>query len=515
MSIYTPRLRVLIDPVYVQSANLSGSSTYHKYVSLVRELVSRGHFVYWMIPDSEYTPNEIEDHPNVGVIRTSYIQDQFVVDGLVTDEFFNLFNRVAGKYHIDVLVTSRNSLALTYKRILEPPRFHDNDGNFTDKGYGLPVVLLEEFPQTRKRQHSSRSYFLNQCVGYIASDRTVFLSDHNRDEIVEEMKDYFVTSQITKWLDTVRIIPAGIECSEFDSIKDDNRWKIEDKFEVISVGRLFGESYMEFLPWFDYLYKAGHEDVRLTISLSGALSGPMRSKLKKIGFDFNNVGAQFKVMENNNRSNFIRMLRKYHAFIVPVSHLDHPTGIFEALYSGVPGIMPVSDYQQTFFKDYPFVINPSKKEELLSTLLWIKDNREEARKMIAPWREIIKEKYDAKPNIRKLVDEIEESAKSHIDRFKTSKAVLEFLRELKGEVYTWADIVAYLSKCGYQGISIGNMKVRTTFTYARGAIHHSMRLVGYVDVCDGAIEKFVRRDVFERDYLKGKSGLRIKKRNIK
>lgn len=272
---------------------------------------------------------------------------------------------------------------------------------------------------------------------------------------------------------------------------------------------------MEFLPWFDYLYKAGHEDVRLTISLSGALSGPMRSKLKKIGFDFNNVGAQFKVMENNNRSNFIRMLRKYHAFIVPVSHLDHPTGIFEALYSGVPGIMPVSDYQQTFFKDYPFVINPSKKEELLSTLLWIKDNREEARKMIAPWREIIKEKYDAKPNIRKLVDEIEESAKSHIDRFKTSKAVLEFLRELKGEVYTWADIVAYLSKCGYQGISIGNMKVRTTFTYARGAIHHSMRLVGYVDVCDGAIEKFVRRDVFERDYLKGKSGLRIKKRNIK
>lgn len=501
--IYAPRLRILIDSIYIQAANLSGSSTYHKYVSLVRELVARGHYVYWMLPDADYTPNPIEEHPNVGIIRTSYIQDQFVIDGLVTDKFYNLFNRVAGKYHIDVMCTSRNSLALTYKRTLEPPRFHDNDGNFTDKGYGLPIVLIEEFPQTRKRQHSGRAYFLSQCLGYIASDRTVFLSQHNCDEIVEEMKNYIVRSEVEKWLQTVRIIPAGIECEEFDAIRDDKRWQLEKGFQVLSVGRLFGESYMEFLPWFDYLYKAGHDDVRLTISLSGALSGPMRAKLKKIGFDFNTVGAQFKVIENNNRSNFIRMLRKYHAFIVPVSHLDHPTGIFEALYSGVPGVMPISDYQQTFFKDYPFVIDPSKKEELLSTLLWIRDNKVEARRLIEPWRKIIRENYDARTNIIKLANEVEESARSHIDRFKTSKAVLDFLRELKGEVYTWDDIVAYLKKCGYQGISIGNLGVRTTFTYARSAIHHSMRLVGYVDICDGPHDKFVRKDVFLSKY-KGK-----------
>lgn len=506
MSIYAPRLRILIDPVYVQVANLSGSSTYHKYVSLVRELVSRGHYVYWMVPDVEYEPNEIEDHPNVGVIRTSYIQDQFVVDGLVTDEFFNLFNRVAGKYHIDVLCTSRNSLALTYKRTLEPPRFHDNDGNFTDKGYGLPVVLIEEFPQTRERQHSGRAYFLNQCLGYITSDRTIFLSEHNRDEIVKEMTDYIVTSEVEKWIDTTRIIPAGIECAEFDAIRQPDRWKTEKGFQVVSVGRIFGESYAEFLPWFDYLFKSGMDDVCLTISMSGALSGPMRAKLGKIGFDFSNLGRQFIIRENNSRKNFIRQLRGYHAFIVPVSHLDHPTGIFEALYSGLPGILPISDYQQTFFRDYPFVIDPRKKEELLTTLKWIRDNQEEARRLVQPWQKIIREKYDAKTNIHQLANEIEAAAKGHINRFKTSKAVLDFLRELKGKKYTWPDIVAYLKKCGYQGISIGNMDVRTTFTYARSAIHHSMRLVGYIDACDGPEDVFVRRDVFESEYLqKGKS----------
>jgi hypothetical protein len=60
-----PRLRVLLDPVYVQAANLGSSSTYQKYVAIVKELVSRGHFVYWMIPDVEYTANPIENHPSV------------------------------------------------------------------------------------------------------------------------------------------------------------------------------------------------------------------------------------------------------------------------------------------------------------------------------------------------------------------------------------------------------------------------------------------------------------------
>ena len=49
----SPFLRIAIDAVYVQVANLTSSSTYHKYVSLVRELVARGHYVYWLLPDVE------------------------------------------------------------------------------------------------------------------------------------------------------------------------------------------------------------------------------------------------------------------------------------------------------------------------------------------------------------------------------------------------------------------------------------------------------------------------------
>jgi glycosyltransferase involved in cell wall biosynthesis len=471
-------------------------------VTLARELVRRGHYVYWMVPDAEYVPDEIENHPNVGVIRTTAIQDQFVVDGLVTDQLFNLFNRVAGKYHIDVLCTSRNSLAAIYKRTFEPPRFHDNDGDYTDKGYGLPVVLIEEFPQTRERQHSGEAYWIQQCVGYLTSDATVFLSPHNRSEVVKEMGEIFVTSEIKNFIERKAVvIPAGVECDQLDTIYDPNRWQHEKGFRVVSIGRIFGVSYSEYLPWFDYLFKSGISDAQLTISLSGALGGPMRNKLQKIGFDFMNVGRQFRIIENNPRANFIRQLRGYHAFIAPMSHLDHPTGILEALYMGLPGIMPVSDYQQSFFRDYPFVIEPKDKKALIANLMFIRENKAEARRMIEPWRQRIRERYNAKDSIPALANVVEQHARSHINRFKTSKAVIDFCKTLKGKTYTFHDVVAFLKKQGYMGVSIGDMSIRTTFTYARSAVHHSMGLAGYVDACDGPEDKFVRRDVFDREYL--------------
>jgi hypothetical protein len=91
-------------------------------------------------------------------------------------------------------------------------------------------------------------------------------------------------------------------------------------------------------------------------------------------------------------------------------------------------------------------------------------------------------------------------------------AVVGFLKELKGRKYKWDDIVAYLSKCGATGVSIGNMNIRTSFTYARSAIHNAMHMAGYVDSCDSPEDVYIRRDIFDKEYL-GKKG--IKKRRIK
>jgi hypothetical protein len=226
----------------------------------------------------------------------------------------------------------------------------------------------------------------------------------------------------------------------------------------------------------------------------------MRNKLAKIGFDFSNLGRQFRILENNNRHNFILQLRGYHAFVAPMSHLDHPTGIFEAIYMGVPGVMPIADYQRSFFPDWPWVIEPKDKAGLIGHLLWLRDHKEEAREMLQPWRERIRQHYNAKQNIGMLCDEIEQSARSHINRFKTSGAVIKFCQQLKGKSYTFDDIVAYLAKQGYMGISVGNMDVRTTFTYARAAVHHTMGLVGYVDTCEGPEETFMRRADFDKTF---------------
>lgn len=497
--VYAPRLRILVDPIYVQPANLSGSSTYHKYVSLVRELVSRGHFVYWMVPDAEYDPHEIEENPNVAVIRTKYIQDQFLVDGLITDDFFNLFNRVGGRYHIDVLCTSRNSLLWSYKRSLEPARFHDQAGEqITDKSYGLPVYLIEEFPQTPARQFSSESYWLAQVLGYYEADRTVFLSRHNQSEVIEAAQQYLRTSRMAEMQDKFRIIPAGIETEQLDAIYRPDRYALESGFNVLSVGRIFGPSYAIFLEWADYLYKSGMDDFKFTVSLSGALSGPMRAKLKRIGFDLsNNVGRQFNLIEGNPRSNFLQMLQKYSCFVCPLSHLDHPTGLFECIYLGLPGIMPRSDYQESFFPDWPWVIDSSDKAGLVAKLLEIRDDPKAAREQIRGWRPRIKEMYDATTNIRLLSDDIEAVARKHINNFRTSQGVMDLCAELHGGVYSFSDVIAHLKGAGRMGVSVGDMTMRTTFTYGRSSINHAMKCVGYVDDCTTPVERFIKRERFD------------------
>lgn len=491
-----PRLRILIDPVYVQISNLGSSSTYNKYVSMVRELVSRGHFVYWMLPDVDYTPNEIENHPNVGIIRTSYIQDQFIVDGLVTDDFFNMFNRIAGKYHIDVVCTSRTGAASMIKRTLESPRFHDKGTDYTDKHYGLPMVVIEEFPQTPQRSHVGEAYWLNQCQGYLTSDCTVFISDHNRSEVTSAMGGIYTNSMINKWVDRTVITPSGIEIAELDKIYDANRYKVENDFRVISVGRIMGVSYREHLAWFDYLYKSGI-NAKLIVSLSGNLGGPMKKSMTKLGVNFDPDNPQFQLIENNPRKSFLKLLRTVHAGIAPMSHLDCPVGLSEAIYMGVPLIMPVADYQKTFFPDYPFVIKPSDKAGLLMHLRDIQKDPEWAREQIEPWRQHIRETFNAPVNIAHMCDDIERVAREPLPRFKTSGAILDFLSELKGERYTFGDVVEYLRECGTMGISIGDLGIRATWTYGRGTIHHAMRYSGYVDMCDGPDEVFIRRDVFD------------------
>lgn len=514
---YVPRLRVLLDPVYMGVGNLSSSSSYFRYVKIVEELVRRNHFVYWCIPDTEYTPHEIENHPQVGVIRTTVLKDQFIADGLVTDAFFNLFNRMAGKYHVDVLCTSKNSLALYYKRLLEAPRYYDSDGAFTDKTYSMPVILIEDFPQTRKRQHSARAYLMSQFLGYVASDATIFSSNHCQEEMVEEMKEYITASKIGQWLEKSRVIPYGIDCQGLDKVYSPDRWKVEGGFQVISLGRIIGNSHVKMLPWFDYLHKSGIDGTCLTISLGGKLSGPMRAKLAGAGFDFSGAGRDFVIKEHNKRENFIKMLNKFHAFIVPVSHLDYPTAVMEAVYLGVPGIMPVSDYQQTFFPDYPFVINPKKPEDLISALKFIHDDPARARKMVAPWREVARNKHDANINLLELVDMVEDSARRVIDNFTTSKGVLRLIQELKGEQYGIEDVMSYLKTAGKIGVSIGNLNKRTTFFYAKAAIHHGMRYTGYVDDCAGPDPNFIRRDIFDRNSVSigDSDGLKIPKKKLK
>ena len=500
-----PRLRILLDPIYIQAANLGSSSTHKRWNVLAKELIKRGHFIYWMLPDKDYElADSLEDHPQVGIIRTDYIQDQFVIDGLVSSEFFNLFNRIAGKYHLDIVITGRTGSALMIKKILESPRFHDYGRPFTDKHYGLPMAILEGFPQTPEKEFVGNAYWLGQTQGYIASDCTFFLSDHNRSSVTEAMHDTYTYSTIRKFVERTRQGPTGVHLPKMDELYDPNRWKHEKQFRVLSVGRLMAAGKREYLSWFDYLFKSG-VDAKLIVSLAGGLGGPTAAALTKMGVNFNENNPQFQLIKNNPREEFLRLMNTVHAGIVPVLHYDTPAGPAEALYMGVPLVMPISDYQKTFFPGYEYAIDPGNKAQMLAALQDIKDDPQRARDTVAHWRDHIRENFDMQRNTESTVDHIEHLAREPLSRFKTSGAILGFLSELEGERYTFPDIVAYLKKCGIMGISIGDLGIRATWTYGRGTIHHSMRYCGYVDLCDGPDEVFVRRDVFDAMQSKPKS----------
>jgi len=498
---YYPRLRILIDPIYIQLGNLGGSSSYQIMVNLVRELASRGHYIYWMVPDVEYKPSDVEDLPNVGIIRTEKVADMFTLDGCVSDKYFSLFNRVTGKYHVDVVMTRRTGIATQLKRLLEPNRFHDTGGDMSDKLYGMPLVINEGFVQTPERSFVGEAYWMCQCMGYLTSDMTIFQSEHNLDEVCKSMGNYLVTSKIMDFAkNRAKIVPFGVNCDQLDQYYNENYAFLDkNKFKVMSIGRLMGVSHVEYLDWFDYLYKSGMDDCELTLSLSGQLSGPIRTRLGKMGFDYkNNLGRQVKLYEYNNRDNFLRMLRGYDCFFAVTSHQDQPAGIWEALYLGVPGIIPESDYQKTFFADYPFVIKPSDKKDFLAKLLWIREHRQEAREMVKPWRNIIREKYNAVTNNKKVADIIEEVAYNHVNRYYTPKGVLKFLEQLKGETYSWNDVINFLKRQGQIGVRIGDATVRQPFTYSFGSIKLGMSRCGYVDTCESSIPFFVREDIYKR-----------------
>jgi glycosyltransferase involved in cell wall biosynthesis len=465
-----------------------------------------------MVPDRDYEiKDDLETHPNVGIIRTDYIQDQFVIDGLVSSDFFNLFNRIAGRYHIDIVVTGRTGAASMIKKTLESPRFHDKGRNYTDKHYGLPMAIIEGFPQTVENQFVGEAYWMGQCQGYLTSDCTFFLSEHNRAEITQAMASTYTHSTIQKFVEKSRIIPTGFRPDQINKIRQPERWKIEKDFRVISIGRLMAAGHREYLAWFDYLFKSGI-DAKLIVSLAGSLGGPTAAALKKLGVNFNADNPQFQLILNNPRENFLKLLNTCHAGIVPVHHYDSPAGPAEALYMGVPLIMPISDYQQTFFPDYPYAIKPSDKAQMLAYLQEIKDDPQAARDKIAPYRALIEDRLDIEKNSIKMADHIETLAREPLSRFKTSGAILGFLEELKGERYTFADVVEYLRKCGTLGISIGDLGIRSTWTYGRGTIHHAMRYCGYVDLCDGPDDVFVRRDVF--DAMQAKANSKPKRRKL-
>lgn len=505
---YYPRLRILIDPIYIQVGNLGGSSTYNQMATLVKELAQRGHYVYWMVPDVDYKPSDIEGLPNVGIIRTEKVVDLFTLDGCVSDKYFSLFNRVTGKYHVDVVMTCRTGMATQLKRLLEPNRFHDTGAEMSDKLYGMPLVINEAFVQTPERSFVGEAYWMCQCMGYLTSDMTIFQSEHNKDEACKSMGNYIVTSKIMDFAkNRAKIVPFGVNCEQLDQYYNENYAFLDkNKFKVMSIGRLMGVSHVEYLDWFDYLYKSGMDDCELTLSLSGQLSGPIRTRLGKMGFDYkNNLGRQVKLYEYNNRDNFLRMLRSYDCFFAVTSHQDQPGGVWEALYLGVPGIIPESDYQKSFFADYPFVIKKSDKKDFIAKLLWIREHRQEAREMVKPWRDIIRKKYNTNINNKLIADAIEEVAYNHVNRYYTPKGVLKFLEQLKGETYTWNDVINFLKRQGQIGVRIGDATVRQPFTYSFGSIKLGMSRCGYVDTCESSIPFFVRKDIFERgNYAKHK-----------
>lgn len=416
-------LRVLYLPV-ISARNVNAAPSFNWFRAVRRIADEQGLGVTWyvLVPRvggaTRWQAGADWSGPRTHVIETDMAESQFVELGLVTREFFELFNERFGSLHFDLILSEKPMLAPLLKQLSE---FH-----ITQKTRGTTLINRDQFTQTKEVQKCSPEVEMLQAVGWWSSI-SMFQSEHQRRRAEDVVRRHLTPSHVNRMLSNAEVVPLGIDCSEVDSVNLEARdQKPTDHVLIQYSAKLFDQNrYVQSLKIMDSVF-AGGRKVELQI-----VTGSAKSKLTMVPKA--RPYAWITCYGGTGREEFLRRSAAAHVFISNSPWEDFSATICELLYTGVLPVVPDAPWARYLLPSgYPLLFR--SMEEGQAMLRHAVDNVEELR---AEWVPKIRSMVLAEFDLAVVVPEMIALFNVQVnERRRSMKAATPKIRQLVRDAMT-------------------------------------------------------------------------------
>lgn len=475
------------------SSNLATCSVFHWAKFFVKELTSRGHYVYWCAPWS-YTKSILESEPH-------WIQDKRIkwidIDsgkGLsrktyhyltrVEDKFCDLFKETNnGVYHYDAIVTNRTIATAYLKNNLFPPL----DRHRMSVNPPIYNVFTYIFSKLNPTGAHLPEYEIAQALGAIGCFN-VFCGEWEADMVRYSAKGILAPAMLRKafgtgqtqvgvsWFSTDRMDPYYKSVSERRKVKpfaynfanaESTVYKFEDFVKQVTKTFQFGR------------------DIRMIITATSqsATPGVPDHMLTWDGAERHNRLPQLE---------FFKKLSECHGFVLQPREGETSPTVAENLYLGLVGILPDSKWVRPLVpKDYPFIYHNSRERDVM--IRYLADNYYKDKTLpglIERCREHVR-KFDSSLLIGNMVSHMEREVTKRTPDCRFPSYVTEPLDKLpkKLKKITFAELQTHVKKHSRNELDIANIKSR--LFPSRLLYSWYMRKIGWVDTCETEMPEWV------------------------
>ena len=474
-------MRVLVLPLFGVS-NVDADSNHLAWMGFLgraRERYERM-FVYYGAPEgckdfrAEHADFVYREGPKIFLHQ----------EGFAGTQFYRLFNALSGKYPIDAVLTSRTGAVPAIHRMIVGRQ------NFWTE---VPVILYEpgvgQMGHELFREESPLGFHRAVCYSY---GYNIFLSESEKKLAADLVRRYMAPSVFQRFWD--RSIAAGF--NGVDCARIDGEERVENEKPVLFYGGRFNRTkgIRDIVKMYDGFFRAAM-DVEIVMTTPSPGTGFLFD-------DRDYPGIRF--IFNCDSERFLQEAKRADVFMVASEYEGRGLGFFELIYRGVVGIFPDRPWSRAALpKDFPFFYRG--KREARDLLLWVVQNRNEAREMLEPTRTFIRDEYNLKEcldPVFALLERAVEEAKGTTWRDGGEKArtgsvyelVEDFCSKQGDREFSLMEVLAHVVEQSalYQAKTFDETAYISDKFRSKFHIHRMITERGWEDQCTGLIPTYRR-----------------------
>jgi hypothetical protein len=398
-------MRLLVDFVWENPEVPEGDSSWVWSRDMAKAATEAGHFVHWVTPTTggdgvtsrvERLPAMMQARNAEAILAPSVVErwssllepiDVVVtnnpVRGMVIGHWLDMMGK--GQGHVPVLVWN---VSVKYAGADDVPNYGPRDLAIWALGYALhPNVQPTQFALERAR---------------------------------DAVRAYAGPSMVTMYDDTATVVYVGPNCDLVDEVKAEKF----DRFSLYFGGRFTatkgGEDVVE--TYLQYLMGGRTEtDAYVTVIGNGQRLDALLNKW--------DAGSLLQLRKNLGYRQAIELMSRCHVSIFWQSLKVFPSAPLEQIYAGLVVMVRRDEHTAEFLPvDYPFLFEG--KAEAGAMLRWIAEHYEEALEKMAPYPAFVRERYDRKTNVARVLGQAEALYEAEKARLIAGHSDLESTRSL-------------------------------------------------------------------------------------